>query len=154
MKKSGIGKLKITSDAFDHNEFIPSNYTCEGENFNPPLRIDHIPREAVCLAIIVDDPDAPAGTFTHWVVWNIPPRPLIEENTLTGGVEGLNDYHKHNFMGSCPPSGTHRYFFKVYALDSMLQLDPKSGKDVLEKAMRGKVLAYGELIGLYEKINL
>lgn len=151
MKETAIGILKISSDAFRHNELIPSKYTCEGLNVNPSLRIDNIPEGVEYLALIVDDPDASRGTFTHWVAWNIPPRKLIDENALTAGVEGLNDYDKHKYMGPCPPKDTHRYFFKIFALDSKIQLSPNQKKEDLEKAMQGHVLAYGELIGLYKR---
>lgn len=151
MRTTAIETLKITSDAFRFNEHIPSVYTCEGKNINPPLTIDNIPDNTETLAIIMDDPDAPNGTFNHWVVWNIPPKPMIGENTLTGGVEGLNDYEKHNYMGPCPPKDTHRYFFKIYALDRTLHLEPNSKREALEIAMHGHIIAYGELIGLYKK---
>jgi Raf kinase inhibitor-like YbhB/YbcL family protein len=151
MKETAIGKLKITSEAFENNEYIPSIYTCEGKNINPPLRIQNIPAYAESLAVIVDDPDAPAGVFTHWMMWNIPPTSILEENSIPEGVEGLNSYSKSEYMGPCPPSGTHRYFFKVYALDKMLDIEKNSTKANLERVMEGHTLAYGELIGLYQK---
>jgi Raf kinase inhibitor-like YbhB/YbcL family protein len=151
MKETAIATLHISSAAFKHHDFIPALYTCEGENINPSLKIDKLPEGMEYFALIVDDPDAPQGVFTHWVVWNIPPSHQVEENSLTGGVEGLNDYGKHKYMGPCPPQGTHRYFFKVYALDRKLDLDVTSKKEDLERAMQGHILAYGELIGLYKK---
>lgn len=145
--------LKISSTAFEHNATIPKKYTCEGANINPPLRIDGIPESAKCLAIIVDDPDAPNGTFTHWMAWNLPPRPNIAENDFPEGSQGRNDFEKQNYMGPCPPPGEeHRYFFKVYALDSRIDLDPsEADKEALEILLEEKRIAYGELVGLFKK---
>jgi hypothetical protein len=143
-------QLKITSTAFKANELIPSKYTCEGENVNPPLAIEGIPGEAKSLALIVDDPDAPGGMWVHWVVWNIPVTSSLSENSAPG-EQGVNDFKKNNYGGPCPPSGTHRYFFKVYALDSTLSLPKQTTKPHLEKAIRDHVLAQGELIGIYKK---
>jgi len=142
--------LRMTSPAFENKGSIPSKYTCDGRDVNPPLKIEDIPKETQSLVLIVDDPDAPAGTFDHWIVWNIPPTERIEENSVPG-TEGLNDLRKHSYGGPCPPSGTHRYFFKVYALDTKLSLNPNSRKRDLEKAMTGHILAKGELIGLYRR---
>jgi Raf kinase inhibitor-like YbhB/YbcL family protein len=153
MKETAIGTLKLSSDSFKNNELISSVYTCEGENINPSLRISSIPDGTEYLALIVDDPDASKGVFTHWLVWNIPPSHLIDEHALTGGVEGLNDYEVHHYKGPCPPQGTHRYFFKIYALDKKIDLEPSARKKDLEKAMKGHILAYGELIGLYKKVK-
>lgn len=151
MEKSAIpSTLTVTSTAFSAGDMIPSKYTCDGANINPPLDIQGIPENAKCLALIVDDPDAPAGTWVHWVVWNISVTEFIEENTAPG-KEGLNDFRKHQYGGPCPPSGTHRYFFKVYALDALLELPEETKKDGLEKAMSGHVLATGELMGLYKR---
>ncbi|MGQ9781235.1 MAG: YbhB/YbcL family Raf kinase inhibitor-like protein [Nitrososphaeria archaeon] len=144
------GKLIVSSPTFENGKFIPSKYTCDGDDVNPPLEIKNIPKETKSLALIVDDPDAPKGTWEHWTVWNIPPTESIQENTVTG-VEGLNDFGKHSYGGPCPPFGTHRYFFKVYALDTLLNLSPNSRKKELEKAMEGHVLSKGELIGLYRR---
>ncbi|HXA01266.1 MAG TPA: YbhB/YbcL family Raf kinase inhibitor-like protein [Cytophagaceae bacterium] len=154
MKETAIGKLKISSEAFENNEYIPLIYTCEGKNINPPLRIQNIPVDTESLAIIVDDPDAPAGIFTHWMVWNIYPTSVIEENSFPEGTEGINDYTETKYMGPCPPSGTHRYFFKVYALDAMLDIEKISTKANLERVMQEHILAYGELIGLYQKTKV
>jgi len=142
--------LKITSPAFKHNEMIPSKYTCEGQDFNPPLEIKNIPDSAKTLAIIVDDPDAPVGTWVHWVVWNIPTKEKIPENSVPG-TEGINSFKRRSFGGPCPPSGTHRYFFKVYALDKTLIVSGHAKKQDVEKAMQGHILGQGELIGLYKK---
>ena len=102
------------------------------------------------LILIVDDPDAPMGTWDHWIVWNIPPTDKIEENSVPG-VEGMNDFRRRSYGGPCPPSGTHRYFFKVYALDTKLDLKPNSRKKDVERAMKGRILAQGEIIGLYRR---
>ena len=142
--------LTITSTAFQH---IPVQYTCEGKDISPPLVIDGIPRAAKSLSLIVDDPDAPVGTWVHWVLWNIDPatRTIRENGVPSGAVQGRNDFKKTSYGGPCPPSGTHRYFFKVYALDTMLAIPPTSTKADLEKAMRGHILAEGQLIGLYKR---
>ena len=143
-------ELSVSSSAFENNKLIPAKYTCDGANVNPPLTIEGVPDGAKSLVLIVDDPDAPMGTFDHWVVWNIPPTSKIEENAVPG-TEGVNDYRKRSYGGPCPPSGTHRYFFKVYALDTKLDLSPNSRRKDVEKAMQGHVLAKGELIGLYRR---
>ena len=143
-------ELTITSPAFENNKSIPSKYTCDGNDVNPALNIEGIPDETKSLVLIVDDPDAPMGTWDHWIVWNIPPTNKIEENSVPG-TEGLNDFRKHSYGGPCPPSGTHRYFFKVYALDTKLDLDPNSRKEDVEKAMKNHILAKGELVGLYSR---
>lgn len=143
-------ELIIKSDVFESNKLIPFKYTCDGEDVNPPLKIEGIPEGTKSLVLIVDDPDAPMGTWDHWIVWNVPPTDKIEENTVPG-VEGMNDFRKHSYGGPCPPSGTHRYFFKVYALDTKLTLNPNSRKKDVEKAMKDHVLAKGELVGLYRR---
>jgi len=144
-------ELTITSPAFKHNQPIPPKYTCDGQDVNPPLNIEGIPANTKSLALIVDDPDAPMGTWDHWIVWNIlPTTTTIKENTIPG-EEGLNDFRKHNYGGPCPPSGTHRYYFKVYALDTKLTLNQNSKKGDLEKEMKAHILAKGELIGLYSR---
>ena len=145
-----LTELEVTSPVFKHNGNIPSKYTCDGENVNPPLNIKGIPEGTKSLVLVVDDPDAPMGTWDHWVVWNIPPTEKIEENTVPG-TEGVNDFRKHSYGGPCPPSGTHRYFFKVYALDTMLTLSPNSKKKDVERAITGYTLAKGEIIGLYRR---
>jgi len=148
-----MGTLKLSSTAFKHNDSIPSKYTCDGADVNPPLVIENAPLTAKSLALIVDDPDAPAGNWVHWVVWNIDPTTSeIRENTVPSGAQqGINDFRKHDYGGPCPPSGTHRYFFKLYALDMMLSLGPKTNKAELERAMKGHIVAQGELIGLYRR---
>ena len=147
-----LKNLLIKSSAFEKNTKIPSKYTCDGDDINPPLTFEGVPKEAKTLVLIVDDPDAPRGTFDHWVVWNIPASiSKIEENNAPSGIEGLNGAGKAGYFGPCPPSGTHRYFFKVYALDTSLSLGAHSRKKDVEVAMEGHVLAKGELIGLYRR---
>lgn len=143
-------RMDLSSAIFRQDEFIPRRYTCDGVNVNPSLNIDHIPKKAESLAIIVDDPDAPSGTWVHWVIWNIPVTHHIKENDAPG-VEGLNDSGKHEYSGPCPPRGTHRYFFKAYALDCMLKIPESSDKTSLVRAMEGHILGFGELIGLYKR---
>lgn len=142
--------LQVSSPAFTDGGMIPSKYTCDGIDVSPPLQIGHIPENAVCLALIVDDPDAPGGEWVHWVAWNIPVTSLIRENELHG-AEGTNDFKVRDYRGPCPPSGTHRYIFKVYALDALIDLPGRSRKFHLEKAMGGHILAYGELTGIYQR---
>lgn len=143
--------LVVKSPAFESNKQIPKKYSCDGEEVNPPLTVDGIPTAAKTLALVVDDPDAPRGTFDHWVVYNISPTTKIGENSVPG-MQGVNSASQHGYIGMCPPSGTHRYFFKVYALDTKLDLKPENTrKKDLEKAMQGHILAKGELIGLYNR---
>lgn len=150
MEEVIITTLTIASPVFSHNGFIPVKYTCDGKNVSPPLTINDIPKGTKSLVLIVDDPDAPIGTWDHWVVWNIPPQNRIPENSVPG-TEGINSFLQHNYGGPCPPSGTHRYFFKVYALDTTLDLDRKAKKREVEKAMGNHVLAKGEIVGLYKR---
>ena len=143
-------KIDVSSAAFKENHFIPRQYTCEGININPSLNFLHIPKEAQSLAIIAEDPDAPSGTWVHWLMWNIPVIHHLKENS-SPGIQGMNDFSKHIYCGPCPPKGTHRYFFKIYALDCILDLPVSSNKIHLEKAMSGHIIGFGELIGLYKR---
>ena len=143
--------LKISSAVFPDNGMIPSKYSCEGVNASPPLHISGIPAGTKSLALILHDPDAPmAGGFTHWVMWNIDVNGEIPEN-FKGAAQGLNGAGKPGYYGMCPPSGTHHYHFKVYALDIKLDIDKNTDKAGLEKTIQGHVLAEGELVGLYKK---
>jgi len=148
-----MSALKITSPAFQDNGTIPRQYTCDGEDINPPLMIANIPQETKSIALICDDPDASTGMWVHWVLWNIDPsmEEIAENAVPPGAVEGMNDFGRHSYGGPCPPSGTHRYFFKVYALDTMLDIRPDSQKTDLEQAMKGHILAEGQIIGLYKR---
>lgn len=147
--------MKLTSPAFNHNQNIPSKFTCDGEGVSPALVIFDVPKEAQSLALVVDDPDAMKGTFTHWLVWNIKPetKEIAEETVPEDAVEGMTDFEKSGWEGPCPPSGAHHYQFKLYALDSVLDLDPSTQKTNLEKAMAGHVLAETTLVGLYKKTS-
>lgn len=145
--------MKISSFAFAEGASIPPKYTCDGENISPPLIIGEVPGSAVSLGLIMDDPDAPSGTFTHWVMWDINPDAVeISENSVPeGAIQGLNSANKNEYTGPCPPSGTHRYFFKLYALDTKLQLDQNSKVDRLIKAMEGRVVEKAEFLGIYSR---
>jgi len=147
---TGEGMMKIASPEFKNNQPIPDRFTCEGADINPALVIEGIPAAAKSLALIVDDPDAPMGTWVHWVVFNIPVISRIEENSVVG-TQGINDSGGINYHGPCPPSGTHRYYFKIYALDTLLNLKEGISKKELEKAMQGHILDKAELCGLYSR---
>jgi Raf kinase inhibitor-like YbhB/YbcL family protein len=144
-------RLTVTSTAFVANGMIPIKYSCEGAEVNPPIIIAGIPTGTKSLAITVYDPDAPKpGGVTHWVAWNLPVDGNIPEN-FKGGVQGLNSDHKPGYKGMCPPSGTHHYHFTVFAVDTVLTVDSVTDKAGLESALKGHILAEGELIGLYSK---
>jgi Raf kinase inhibitor-like YbhB/YbcL family protein len=146
-----MADLVVKSPAFENNKLIPSKYSCDGSEVNPPITIEGIPKETKTLALIIEDPDALQGIFDHWIVWNIAPSGKIEENSVPG-TEGLNSADQQSYVGMCPPRGTHRYFFKVYALDTKLELKPNATKKKdLEKAIQGHTLAKGELVGLYRR---
>lgn len=146
-----MSALQISSPEFEHNETIPQRYTCQGEDINPPLRIQNVPEGTESLALIMDDPDAPIGTFDHWIVFDIDPEiGLIEENTIPG-VEGSNTFGRVNYGGPCPPDGEHRYFFKIYALDKKLELEEGVSREEMEREMEEHIIEQAELIGLYEK---
>jgi Raf kinase inhibitor-like YbhB/YbcL family protein len=146
----GGGNMKIASPDFKHNELIPKQFTCEGEDASPCLVMERIPPQAKSLALIVDDPDAPMGTWVHWVVYDMPLVSRIEQNSIPG-KQGTNDFGRRNYGGPCPPSGTHRYVFKIYALDAMLDLKEGLSKKELEHSMQGHVLEKAELVGLYKR---
>lgn len=148
----------LIESIFKSQESIPSKYTCDGENISPPLRFSHVPPEAKSLVLIVDDPDAPKGIFDHWIVWNLPPdlKELSEDapefaRLSTPPLQGLNGFAKSYYLGPCPPDGRHRYYFKLYALDSQLSLPEGSSKKEVEEAMQGHVLCQTELMGTYER---
>jgi len=144
--------MKLTSPAFMHNTAIPSEYTCDGADLSLPLSISDVPASAKTLALIMDDPDAPVGTWDHWVVFNIPTSTKqIQKGTEPQGTDGKNSWGRTGYGGPCPPSGTHRYFFKLYALDATLNLPQGSTKKDLERAMQGHILAQAELMGTYKR---
>lgn len=142
--------MKLSSFDFEHEGLIPEKFTCDGEDISPSLIIEDIPEGTKRLALIVDDPDAPAGTWVHWIVFNIHVTEIIEESEVPG-TQGLNDFRKLDYGGPCPSSGTHRYFFKLYALDTKLDLAEGCRNKDLLKAMEGHILAETELIGLYQR---
>jgi hypothetical protein len=149
--------MKIKSPAFQDGEKIPSLYTCEGKNINPPLAFSDVPTNAKSLVLILDDPDVPAFVrqdqmYDHWVVFNIPPATKVfEEHKTPPGLQGKNTSGKNQYIGPCPPDREHRYFFKLYALDMLLHLSTGASKKEVEKAMEGHILASSTLIGRYEK---
>jgi Raf kinase inhibitor-like YbhB/YbcL family protein len=142
--------LLISSSSFEHEGMIPEKYTCEGAGVSPPITIKGFPEGTMTLAIIMEDPDAPGRTFDHWLVWNIPPVEEIPENTAPG-LEGTNSAGKIGYFGPCPPSGTHRYYFKIFAVDTLLETEKGADKKKLEYVLQNHVIGYGELIGLYKK---
>jgi Raf kinase inhibitor-like YbhB/YbcL family protein len=143
--------ISVTSSAFQPSGEIPARFTCNGANVSPELKISGAPNEAKSLVLIVDDPDAPRGLFTHWIAWNIDPKTtdIAENSAPSGAVQGTNDFGKSKYGGPCPPSGTHRYFFKVFALDTKLDLKPSARRAELDAAMKDHVLGQGELMGRY-----
>ena len=158
-KGPGVPTMVVSSSAFSDGGTIPSKYTADGTNVSPPLSIGSVPQGAKSLALIVDDPDAPGGTWVHWVIWNIPPdnTSIPEGVPTTGSVaslgearQGVNDFGNIGYGGPDPPSGpAHRYYFKVYALDIVLDLGAGASKAQLEAAMQGHIVAQGTLIGKY-----
>ncbi len=144
--------MKITSSAFENRGQIPSKYTCDGEDINPPLKFENVPERAQALALIADDPDAPSGTWVHWTVWNMPVSTTgIDEGNKPAGVEGMTSFGSKGYGGPCPPSGSHKYFFKLYALDTELDLDMDADKEALEYAMQGHIIEQTELTGNYSR---
>jgi Raf kinase inhibitor-like YbhB/YbcL family protein len=146
-----MNQLIVKSKAFEDGKIIPKKYSCRQNDINPPLSISGVPKEAKSLALIMDDPDAVHGTFVHWVMWNISPVTAEIGEDTAPGKEGLNGMGEIGYTGPCPPSGTHRYFFKVYALDKELNLNEKTRKQDLEAAMQGHILAKAELVGLFSR---
>ncbi|HYJ45195.1 MAG TPA: YbhB/YbcL family Raf kinase inhibitor-like protein [Pyrinomonadaceae bacterium] len=151
-------ELKVMSKAFAEGGMIPKDYTCDGANHSPPLAWDSAPEGTQSFALIVDDPDAPGQTWVHWVAFNIPAKAReLSENVAAGdafngsGRQGTNDFKKPGYGGPCPPSGAHRYYFHLYALNTELALDSSATKDQLLKAMENHVLAEGELMGKYQR---
>jgi Raf kinase inhibitor-like YbhB/YbcL family protein len=145
-------RMKITSSAFQQDGNIPAKFTCDGSDTSPALQITGVPSEAKSLVLIADDPDAPGGLFTHWLIWNIPPQTnSIAEGSAPKGVHGTNDFGKPGYKGPCPPPGTHRYSFKIFALDGELEMRALAKRGQVDAAMKGHVIAQGELVGRYER---
>ncbi|MHC4087350.1 MAG: YbhB/YbcL family Raf kinase inhibitor-like protein [Planctomycetota bacterium] len=150
--------IKITSSAFEHEALIPPKYTCDGDDISPPLQWDAVPEGTKSITIISDDPDAPMGTWVHWVLFNLPADTTqLHENIPpdeilpNGARQGITDFGRIGYGGPCPPSGTHRYFFKIYALDTKLDLSAGAVKSDLLNAMEGHILAEGQLMGKYKR---
>ena len=157
-KEDSVMDIRITSTAFSQGEKIPSRYSCDGEDISPPLSWSKGPEGAGSYALIADDPDAPVGTWVHWVIYNIPPSSTsLPENVPKtpegpgGSIQGVNDFKRYGYGGPCPPGGTHRYFFKIYALDTMIEKKAGLSKKKLLKEMEGHILAQGELMGTYSR---
>ncbi|MDO8525795.1 MAG: YbhB/YbcL family Raf kinase inhibitor-like protein, partial [Candidatus Omnitrophota bacterium] len=151
-------KITVTSSAFKDGGMIPAKYTCDGDDLSPDIAWSGLPSGAKSVALISDDPDAPRGTWVHWVIYNIPPELKglnegVEPDKVldNGALQGMNDSRQTGYGGPCPPAGVHRYFFKVYALDTKLSLGPGATKKDLEGAMRGHILAEGQLMGRYKR---
>ncbi len=152
--------MQISSSAFSHEQKIPTRFTCDGQDISPPLSWQQVPSETKSLVLICDDPDAPMGTWVHWVFYDIPPGvSQLPENIepaqhpAVGGTQGTSDFGRIGYGGPCPPSGTHRYFFKLYALDTVLDLPPGQTKKQVLAAMQGHVLAEATLMGKYSRSN-
>ena len=151
-------EIKLTSTAFEEGGMIPEKYTCDGPDISPAMKWSGVPETAQSVAIIMDDPDAPVGTWVHWVLYNLPPTidnlpgnlPALER-LANGERQGMSDFKRLGYGGPCPPGGTHRYFFKIYALDTMLPLEGKVTKAQVEKAMEGHIVAQGQLMGRYKR---
>jgi Raf kinase inhibitor-like YbhB/YbcL family protein len=146
-------KMKLSSPVFGEKQKIPSKHTCDGANTNPPLEIADIPQGAETLVLIVDDPDAPMGDWVHWLVWNINPetKAILAGNIPEDAIEGINDFGQKGYGGPCPPSGSHRYQFKLYALDIQLHLSSHAKKMEIEQAMHGHLLEKAMLVGVYSR---
>jgi len=151
-------EIKITSSAFEDGGLIPAKYTCDGSDVSVPLQWDAVPEGTKSIALICDDPDAPMGTWVHWVIFGLPAetRELAEnlpsDATLANGAkQGITDFGRTGYGGPCPPSGTHRYFFRIYALDTAVDLTSNAKKHDLLEAMEGHILGQGRLIGKYKR---
>jgi len=159
-QESQMKNIEIKSSAFSEGDTIPMKYTCDGSDVSPTLTWSGLPEGTKSLALICDDPDAPRGTWVHWVIFNIPPNiaglaeaaAISEDANLEGAIEGVTDFGDNSYGGPCPPRGpAHRYFFKIYALDKMLDLKGKATKADVENAMKGHILAMGQLMGKYQR---
>ncbi|HEX9122137.1 MAG TPA: YbhB/YbcL family Raf kinase inhibitor-like protein [Actinomycetota bacterium] len=143
--------MQLTSSAFEDQGFIPARYTCDGSDVSPPLTVRDVPADAVTLVLVMDDPDAPGGVWDHWVAYDIPTDAEIPEAVTSLGTPGKNSSGRAGYGGPCPPSGTHRYYFSVYALDTRLGLAPGADKAEILNALSGHVLAEATLMGRYRR---
>ncbi|OQY06121.1 MAG: phosphatidylethanolamine-binding protein [Desulfobacteraceae bacterium 4572_123] len=150
--------MKLSSPAFNDGDMIPVRYTCDGVDISPPLKWESVPEDTKSIALICDDPDAPAGTWVHWVYFDIPadtrglPESIApQEKPDNGGKQGINDFRRAGYGGPCPPGGTHRYYFKIYALETILNLPADTDKKQLLKAMKGHIIGQAELMGKYKR---
>jgi len=142
--------VRVSSNAFQNNELIPIKYTCDGKRISPNLHFSDIPEHTQSLVLIMDDPDAPSGNFVHWVVFNLPPETSdFTDSQIPDGIVGKNSLNQNNYCPPCPPSGQHHYFFKLYALDAMINLDQNATRQDVTHTMQKHVVAQAELIGLY-----
>jgi Raf kinase inhibitor-like YbhB/YbcL family protein len=148
-----MNEFALESSAFEHAQPIPRQHTCDGDDVSPPLRWTNVPDEARSLALLVDDPDAPSGVFTHWVAWGLDPGAGGLGEGEAAPSEGRNDFGTVGYRGPCPPPGhgRHRYVFRLYALDGDLELVSSAGKNELERTVVGKVVTTAELVGTYER---
>jgi Raf kinase inhibitor-like YbhB/YbcL family protein len=147
--------MKLSSPDFKEGENIPERFTCDGKDISPTLQIEGVPKEAKSLVVIVDDRDAPGGYFTHWLMWNVVPNltEIVGNKPPSGAVQGLNDFGKNKYTGPCPPPGIHRYYFKLYALDTKLDLPPKSKRKAVDSAIKSHIIAEATLMGKYARKN-
>ena len=145
--------MELSSPVFKNNQKIPQKYTCDGENINPPFDIDNVPDDAKSLALIVEDPEAPGETWSHWILWNISPLTFkIKEGSLPKGVtQGLNDFQKHSYVGPCPPSGIHHYHFRLFALDKIFDFKSSFERKDLEEGIKKNIIESAKLIGIYKR---
>ncbi len=146
-------ELKISSPAFENGGEIPKKYTCDGANVSPPLKIENVPSNTKSLALVFDDIDAPRGTYVHWILWNMAPgvKEIKENSVPEGVVQGVNDFKKRHYGGPCPPKRAHKYVFDIYALDTLLNLNPNGTKKDLEQVMEGHIISRAQLTGLYKR---
>ena len=145
--------MNLTSPDFSEGGNIPERFTCDGKDISPTLKIDGIPKEAKSLVLIVDDPDAPGGNFTHWLIWNIVPdlTEIVANKLPAHALQGVNDFGKSKYSGPCPPAGIHRYYFRLYALDTTLTLPQGSKRKVVDSAIKGHTIAEATLMGRYAR---
>lgn len=146
--------MQLLSPAFKSGSTIPTRFTCQGENINPELHISGVPKEARSLALIMDDPDAPEGNWVHWLMWNVSPETdkIMPNSVPTNSKLGITSFEREGYRGPCPPSGLHRYFFKLYALNQTLELNSGAKVTDLEQMMNGHIISSTELVGIYTKI--